>query len=496
VPVSLLVVDDRPEQVESLRTSLIEAGVPAGCVLAARTGREALAALGPEVAVALCDLSFETIAAPDLLGGDAPREGIAIALALRRAADQRGLPVPEIFLHTAFPSEVRSDALPGIHVATLSSLDAPLGRVVAAYREREREMVQRRAVVDRGWMSLLRGVWTPSLLALADTIGLAAVHPHLPVLVTGPTGVGKEAVARVIHDAGRALGARAGELVSFSGAALSETIAESELFGHERGAFTGAERKHEGLFVRAQHGTLVLDEVHTLPVNLQLKLLRAISPGMVRPVGGFERPVSDVRIVAMSSADLAEEVEAGRFGRDLYYRLLGIAIDLPALTGRPEDVRALSRHFVASAPGEGPREMSAELEEDLASSSWEGNARQLRHAVLVARARAHARGATRIERQDHAAAGVTRAGGESRYAALVRTHEDQLRLLAVEAWRTAQYSLQDAARASGMPKTTLWRRLREQADLWRRREGSADPDAIAMAHALDVATVRRLLELG
>jgi len=495
VPARLLVVDDRSDQLERLRAALVDAGVPAERLVCAASGREALARLDEDVAVALCDLSFDTADPGTFVGEDPAREGIAIALALQREAEARGFARPVVFLHTAFPGEVRAGALGGIHVATLVGLDTPLGRVVAAFREREREQAHRSALVERSWMNLFGGAWTPSLLARVDTLAIAVVDVHLPVLISGPTGTGKEGIARLIHAAGAALGTRTGELVAFSCAGLQETLAESELFGFEKGAFTGADRRRDGLWVMAEGGTLVLDEVHAMPLPLQSRLLRALSPGVIRPVGGVERPARDVRVVALTKADLHEEVDAGQFLPDLYYRLRGIVIELPPLSGEPDDVRALARHMLARARGEGPSELSAEAEEELASRPWPGNARELENAVLVARARARARRAGRIERADLPAHARPRDAAAGRYAAAIGEHDVRLRVLAVEAWQAAGYSLKAAVDATGIPKTTLWRRLREQAELWRRSE-VRDAGAIARQYGLTPETVARLLELG
>jgi DNA-binding NtrC family response regulator len=493
VPARLLIVDDRRDQLERLQAALVAAGLSPDRIVTAMTGRDALARHDVDVVVALCDLSFETADPRACVSDDPSRDGIALALALQRQADERGWPRPEVFLHTAFPGEVRAGALANVHVATLTALDAPLGRVAAVFADRERQLAHRRALVDRAWMSRFSGVWTPSLLARADTLAIAVVEAHLPVLITGPTGSGKEGIARLIHDSGVALGARRGDYVAFSCAGLTEGTAESELFGHEKGAFTGADRRRDGLWALAEAGTLVLDEVHALSPAMQARLLRALSPGMIRPVGGSERPARDTRVIALGKPDLKDEVDAKRFSSDLYFRLRGIAVELPGLTGQPEDIRALSRYIAAGSRGEGPRELSAEAEDELAARAWEGNVRELETAVLLARAQARARGAARIERVDvpEAAHGGAPAG---RYAALIRDHEDRLRLLAAEAWQAAGYSLKAAVDATGIPKTTLWRLLREQAELWKRSERAPDPVALARRCRLVPETVRRLLD--
>ena len=164
-----------------------------------------------------------------------------------------------------------------------------------------------------------------------------------PIFISGESGTGKELAARIIHETGRR---RAGPFVAINCAAIPETLLESELFGHARGAFTGAVRDKAGLIEEASKGTFFLDEVGDLPLALQSKLLRVLEEKTIRRVGETRHRAVDVRFVSATNKDLDHEVERGRFRRDLYYRLKIIAIDLPPLRERPDDALLLLNHFL------------------------------------------------------------------------------------------------------------------------------------------------------
>jgi two-component system, NtrC family, response regulator GlrR len=199
------------------------------------------------------------------------------------------------------------------------------------------------------------------------------------VVVTGETGTGKELIARAVHY----LGPRAAHpFVPVNCGALPDTLLEDELFGHERGAFTDARDKRAGLLSQAERGTLFLDEIDSLTPRAQVALLRVLQGGTYRALGGDrERPV-DVRFVAATNASLCALVRGGHFRSDLYYRLCVLAIDLPPLREREEDILPLARHFLSKYHGaEPPPHLSADAERALVAYSWPGNVRELENVI-------------------------------------------------------------------------------------------------------------------
>ncbi|HEU0300272.1 MAG TPA: sigma-54 dependent transcriptional regulator [Longimicrobium sp.] len=201
------------------------------------------------------------------------------------------------------------------------------------------------------------------------------------VLVHGESGTGKEMLARVIHESS---GRARGPFVAVNCAAIPETLLESELFGHEKGAFTGAAARRVGRFERASGGTLFLDEVGDMSPGMQAKILRVLQEEEIERVGG-DRPVAvDVRVVAATNRDLGVEVAAGRFREDLYYRLAVVVVHLPPLRERGEDVELLARHYLehfARKHGRGVYDLHDGTVELLRSYPWPGNVRQLRNVV-------------------------------------------------------------------------------------------------------------------
>ncbi|MCK1406993.1 sigma-54 dependent transcriptional regulator [Bradyrhizobium sp. 76] len=211
-----------------------------------------------------------------------------------------------------------------------------------------------------------------------------ATNSSIPVLIEGESGVGKEMFARAIHGSGER---KAKPFVAVNCGAIPDNLVESILFGHEKGAFTGATERHTGKFVEAHGGTLFLDEVSELPLSAQVKLLRALQEGAVEAVGG-RRPVKvDVRIISATNRRLLERVKQGHFREDLFYRLHVLPLTIPSLRARREDIPHLLRHFLARFAAEENRPItgiSGEAVAHLAQLDWPGNIRQLENAVYRA----------------------------------------------------------------------------------------------------------------
>jgi len=224
---------------------------------------------------------------------------------------------------------------------------------------------------------------SPAMNPVLRAIEKAAAST-IPVLIEGESGTGKELIARVLHGAGAR---RAKPFIAVNCGALPENLVESILFGHEKGAFTGATERHAGKFVEADGGTLLLDEVGELPPAAQVKLLRALQQGEVEPVGARKSVKVDVRVVSATHRDLIADVKAGRFREDLFYRLHVFPIAVPPLRKRPEDIAELTRHFlarIAAEEGKHVRSISADALALLAACRWPGNVRQLENTLFRA----------------------------------------------------------------------------------------------------------------
>ena len=202
----------------------------------------------------------------------------------------------------------------------------------------------------------------------------------LTVMITGESGTGKELVARVLHDFSKR---RAGPFVALNMAAIPRELIESELFGHEKGAFTGAQARTQGRFEQAEGGTLFLDEIGDMPMEAQTRLLRVLQEGEYTTVGGRTAIRTDVRIIAATHRDLRNQIQQGLFREDLYYRLNVVPLRLPPLRERLEDIGDLARHFLrlAAKEGLGQRSMAAGAIDRLKRHSWPGNIRELENLV-------------------------------------------------------------------------------------------------------------------
>jgi transcriptional regulator with GAF, ATPase, and Fis domain len=275
----------------------------------------------------------------------------------------------------------------------------------------------------------------------------------LSVLIEGESGTGKELVARAIHANGPR---RDGEFVGVNCGALTETLLESELFGHVRGAFTGADRDRSGLFVQASGGTLFLDEVGEMPPSMQVKLLRALEAGEIRPVGSSEMVRVSPRIVCATNRRLAREVEEKRFREDLFYRLAVVQVVVPPLRERVDDIPDLARHLLQRLAAESGRQaptLSLEALRRLLAYDWPGNVRQLENVLSQALVFAAGEAIAASEILLPAPARGPRRDAHREFQAREATE-------IATALDAARWNVTGACRALGIPRTTLYRKLR------------------------------------
>lgn len=344
------------------------------------------------------------VAAVLLCGSD---EGFAAALArlIERASQvataQLGRP-PELKPRVVFAAkaapELLVDLLNTVVINQALPPDAPVAQlrtaVLAACRAYEMQLEQQRMAIelerllrDRASPVLTRadGAEGPGFISPPMQVVIAGVRQVAPykvtVLLQGETGTGKEVLARRIH--GLSQRSRSPFVVQDCGA-MTETLLDSELFGHVKGAFTGAVSDHPGLFALADGGTIFLDEIENTTANLQAKLLRVIETGEVRPVGGSVVKRVDVRVVAASNRSLSAEVRSGRFRADLFYRLNTFTLEVPPLRKRREDVMPLARSFIDyfnQLHGKSAQGFTFDAEQSLLAWQWPGNIRELRNAI-------------------------------------------------------------------------------------------------------------------
>jgi DNA-binding NtrC family response regulator len=361
---SILVVDDDAAMREMLASMLEPEGF---AVETAKTADEAMERLR--------DRDYDLVLSDIRMPG---RSGIALASEMRDVRART-----PVVLMTAFGS--LDSAIEAMRAGAFDYITKPFKReavLVAleralAHRALSEENARLRRAVDQTTaLGDLVGA-SPAmrdLFALIKRVGAA----RSSVLITGESGTGKEVVARTIHFSG----ARArGPFVPVNCTAIPEGLLESELFGHVRGAFTGAHASKRGLFEEANGGTLFLDEIGDMGASLQGKLLRVLQDQEIRPVGGNTSVKVDVRIVAATNRDLRAEIEAGRFRHDLYYRLNVIPIHIPPLRERTEDVALLANRFLRRHSPDRIRRFTPAALESLKRRRWEGNARELENFI-------------------------------------------------------------------------------------------------------------------
>jgi DNA-binding NtrC family response regulator len=366
----ILIVEDDPDGRQSVADAIADAGL---AVETAATGRQGVAA----ARTGAFDAVLSDLVLPDIDGIEVMREILA--------ADS-SIPVLIMTAYGSVESSVRALKAGAYDYITkpldLDDLQAKVMRAVETHRLR-REVVNLRQSLGERYGARAIVAHSAAMQQILRQVGALAAT-NATVLISGESGTGKELVARALHyDGGRA----AGPFVAVNCGALSENLLESELFGHEKGAFTGAVSQHPGAFERADGGTLLLDEVGDAPRSVQVKLLRALEEREVTRVGGQKSVKVDARVISASNRDLAEMVRAGDFREDLFYRLKVVSLAIPPLRERREDIRPLADRFIAGASLEHDRPIErvlAEFYEALERYDWPGNVRELRNVVDAA----------------------------------------------------------------------------------------------------------------
>jgi len=374
MPLTVLIVDDDPVQRRLLEETVSRFGYVR---VRAAGGEPALAKLaapeGESIALVILDLAM-----PDL-------DGLGVLARLRESG--RSVPVIVQTAHGGIDtvvSAMRAGAVDFVvKPVSPERLQVSMENALKlGALEGEIVRLKHRAT---GTLTFRDLVTRSAAMARVIRLGERAAGSDIPILIEGESGVGKELIARAIQGTGSR---RAKPFVTVNCGAIPEKLVESILFGHEKGAFTGANEKHIGKFQEAHGGTLFLDEVGELPLAVQVKLLRALQDGEIDPVGA-RRPIRvDFRLISATNKSLIEQVKEGRFREDLYYRLNVFPIRVPPLRERREDIVELVRHFTARfAAEEGKtalRGVDADALELLAAYSWPGNIRQLENAVFRA----------------------------------------------------------------------------------------------------------------
>ncbi|MEZ6036321.1 MAG: sigma-54 dependent transcriptional regulator [Planctomycetota bacterium] len=352
----VLIVDDDRAHREMLRAVVGDLGYVADC---AEDGERALQMLAERLpSVVLLDMRM-----PGLDG-----------LGTLRAMRERGL-TPTTIIVTAHAD--LDEAIAAMKLGAADYLRKPID--IESLRALLVRHCGTTPVDERGLPALPEGMVAAAPLTLEVCRDLLRIAPsNAPVLLHGETGSGKEVFADLLH---RWSPRHESPLVAVNMAALPESLVESELFGHKKGAFTGASADHRGRMQDADGGTLFLDEIGELPVALQPKLLRALETRRVTPIGGREEREIDFRLVTATNRDLDAEVQAGRFRQDLYYRIAVITVEIPPLRERPEDVLPLAQLFLQR---EGRKRLSPAAAARLSAYSWPGNVRELQNAMLRA----------------------------------------------------------------------------------------------------------------
>ncbi len=440
----ILLVDDEINMARTLAKNLERAG---HVVTHALHGEAALGLLGADTFdVVLTDLKMPVMDGMGLLRAIHDR-GIGIAVVvltgygtIESAVEAMKLGAADYLIKDARPQEILLTLERTLKVQALERENARLKREIGRL-EGIGELVGSSAPMQE-------------VYRLVDAVS----QNKSTILVSGESGTGKELVARTIHQRGPWAAA---PFVAINCAGLSETLLDSQLFGHRRGAFTGAVSDHEGVFRAAAGGTLLLDEVAEIPLSLQAKFLRAVQEREVTPLGSTRPVPVDVRLVAATNRDMTVEVRAGRFRSDLYYRLNVVHIEVPPLRARREDIPLLADHFLERYSRQyrvAPKRLTAEALARLTTYDWPGNVRELQNAIE----RAFALAVADVINEDALPPGIT---GRARRLPLERADgslptldEAEARLIAA-ALAESSGNKNEAARRLGIDRQRLYRKI-------------------------------------
>ena len=356
-PARLLLVDDDPGLLKLLGMRLVSEGYS---VLTAESGPEALRTLGRDkVDLVVSDLRMDEM------------DGLQLFSEIQKV--QPGMPVIILTAHGSIP-----DAVAATQQGVFSFLTKPVDKD-ALYKAIDDALEQSAPTTDERWRQAIV-TRSPLMERLLEQAGMVA-QSDVSVLINGQSGTGKEIIAQAIHNASPR---RDKPFVAINCGALPEQLLESELFGHARGAFTGAVSNREGLFQAAEGGTLFLDEIGDMPVALQVKLLRVLQERKVRPLGSNRDIDIDVRIISATHRDLPKAMARGEFREDLFYRLNVVNLKIPPLAERTEDIPLLANHLLRqSADRHKPfvRAFSTDAMKRLMAAKWPGNVRQLVNVI-------------------------------------------------------------------------------------------------------------------
>ncbi|HGT4682767.1 TPA: two-component system response regulator GlrR [Escherichia coli] len=356
-PAHLLLVDDDPGLLKLLGLRLISEGYS---VVTAESGAEGLRVLNREkVDLVISDLRMDEM------------DGMQLFAEIQKV--QPGMPVIILTAHGSIP-----DAVAATQQGVFSFLTKPVDKD-ALYQAIDDALEQSAPATDERWREVIV-TRSPLMLRLLEQARLVA-QSDVSVLINGQSGTGKEIFAQAIHNASPR---NSKPFIAINCGALPEQLLESELFGHARGAFTGAVSNREGLFQAAEGGTLFLDEIGDMPAPLQVKLLRVLQERKVRPLGSNRDIDIDVRIISASHRDLPKAMARGEFREDLYYRLNVVSLKIPALAERTEDIPLLANHLLRQAAERHKpfvRAFSTDAMKRLMTASWPGNVRQLVNVI-------------------------------------------------------------------------------------------------------------------